>query len=204
MLLLSHTTHVTRTPDATHDLKSCLQTGENVLGVELGNGWFASAGGQPGSHKTPPQLLLQANILANGKDLQVISSSTQSFKVHEGPIVYDSLYNGETYDSRKELKGWSAPGFDDTEWVAASPATTDSASAATLSSQLFEPIREISELKPVEITEPKPGMFVVDFGQNIAGFVRLTMRDTTAGQNVTLRFSELKMHPPYGAVDGTL
>ena len=118
--------------------------------------------------------------------------------------MYDSLYNGETYDSRKEIKGWNAPGFDDSDWLAASAAATDSASTATLSSQLFEPIREISELKPVEITEPKPGMFVVDFGQNIAGFVRITMRDTTAGQNVTLRFSELKMHPPYGAVDGTL
>lgn len=91
---------------------------------------------------------------------------------------------------------------DPAKWTAATAVTE--VPNATLASQLFEPIKQISTLDPVNITQPKPGMWVVDFGQNIAGLVRLTMRNQTRGSTVTLKHAELRMHPPYGPVDGTL
>ena len=191
---------------ATHDITSCLQTNptkEHVLAVMLGNGWFAEAGNQPGAYKEPPQLLLQSNIYTNDGNVTTISSNPSSWKVNKGPITYDSLYNGETYDARLEqfIQGWNGPGFDDSSWM---NATVANPGVGILSSQLFEPIRAISEIKPLNITEPKPGMFVIDFGQNIAGFLRLTIKDTVKGQIVTMKHAESIMHPPYGPVDGTL
>ena len=47
-------------------------------------------------------------------------------------------------------------------------------------------------------------MFVVDFGQNLAGWVRITLRNQKAGSTVQLKHAEVRMHPPYGAVNGTL
>jgi hypothetical protein len=124
--------------------------------------------------------------------------------VGTGPIVYDSLYNGEHYNATMEMPGWSTAGFDASAWGPAFTAATDSASSALLAYQLFEPIKHMSTWAPRNITQPKPGMWVVDFGQNIAGRLRLTMRGQAPGSVVTLRHSELHMHPPYGAVDGTL
>jgi len=189
---------------STFDVTACLQKNQHedhVFAVMLGNGWFASAGGQPGSQASPPQLLLQANIATKTKGVLVVNSNAASWKVARGPITYDSLYNGETYDARLEVDGWKMPGFDDSQWTSATVATGN---VGALASQSFEPIRAISELTPINVTEPKQGMFVVDFGQNIAGLLRITVRNATRGQNVTLKHSELLMHPPYGEHDGTL
>ena len=82
--------------------------------------------------------------------------------------------------------------------------TGASADKALLASQTFEPIRANQVLAPLTIDEPKPGLFVVDFGQNAAGVLRLTNLRGPAGANVTLRHAELKMHEPYGPEDGTL
>ena len=151
---------------------TCLSSSSasHVFGVKLGNGWFAKAGGQPGAHAAPPQLLLKANIrFANGAVQSVVSGL--DWQCAQGPIVADSLYNGETFDARiaKNVSGWDTVGFDASNW--ANVTSARQVDSAKLSSQLFEPIRHIAEWKPLNITEPKPGMFVVDFGQNMAGYV---------------------------------
>ena len=130
--------------------------------------------------------------------------SADAWLATAGPIVFDSLYNGEHYNASMELPGWSTAGYDTASWVPANTAVTDSASKALLAYQLFEPIKHMSTHNPKNITQPKPGMWVVDFGQNIAGRLRLTMRNQAPGSVVTLKHAELHMHPPYGAVDGTL
>jgi alpha-L-rhamnosidase len=171
----------------------------NALAVTLGNGWFSCLGQQPGCRSIPPQLLLQV-VVSSGSSAHTIISDT-TWKASPGPIVYDSLYNGETYDATKEMPGWDLPNYDDRSWISASAATFV---PPIVTAQTFEPIRKISETKPVTISEPQDGIYVVDFGQNMAGVIRLRLRNCFSGTQVVLRHAELLNHPPYGPVDGLI
>lgn len=178
---------------------------DNVFGVTLGNGWFACAGGQPGCVNNPPQLLLQANFYdASGKVIQTVSSDMK-WKVAAGPIFYDSLYNGESYDARAETPGWDSAGFDDSKWAFAIQAQSV-ANKAIVSPATFEPIRHLTPFVPISITEVSLDKIVIDFGQNMAAVVRLRIRAGRAigGKNVTIRHAEVLQHPPYGPEDGNI
>lgn len=193
---------------ATFEVSSLIRNGTNAIGVSLGNGWW-SCGPPPGTRlphcsPSPPQLLLQLN-----RDGRPHLVSDQSWQVAEGPISYNSLYNGEHYDARRafELRGWDHPGFDPSnsaEWVSAASAAGSAASQAKLSSALFEPTRHLATFPPRAITSPAAGVQVFDFGQNMAGVVRLRGIVCASGQQVTLRHAELLRHPPYGPRDGSI
>ena len=129
----------------------------------------------------------------------------QGWRTAAGPITYDSLYNGEAYDSRvaAALDGWSLPAFNDAAWVPAAIANSV-ANNASLSSQSFEPIRHIATFQPLSVTTPANDTQVFDFGQNLAGVVHLKHITCAAGQAVTIRHAELLTHPPYGPVDGSI
>lgn len=131
--------------------------------------------------------------------------SPPSSQVHAGPITYDSLYNGEHFDGALSsfLQGWTLPLYNQSGWLPASPANSVANSAA-LSSRLFEPIRHLNALPPRSTTSPSPGVQVFDFGQNMAGVVRLKRLACPAGFSVKLRHAELLTHPPYGERDGSI
>jgi alpha-L-rhamnosidase len=168
----------------TYDISSMLREGENVVGVILGNGWYNQRGraveGQLwyGPPKTICQLEIDGKIVGSGED----------WKFHGGPIVFDHLFNGETYDARLEMPGWSAPGFDDSAWK---PAFAAKAASGRLSSQLAPTDRATVTLQPKKITllEGEPKRYLVDFGQNFAGWVRLKPRGP-AGAQVKVEFAE--------------
>ncbi|HEV2494073.1 MAG TPA: family 78 glycoside hydrolase catalytic domain [Terriglobia bacterium] len=172
---------------STYDITRQLQTGENAVAVTLGGGWATLGTGVLGGKPYYPQpaLLLQLNIeLESGKRLSVASDS--SWKTASGPIVADSVYDGEVYDARLEAPGWDLPGFDDSSW---SKAAVVSGSSGVLSAQMMPPIRVVDSIVPVKLLNPKPGVYVYDLGQTISGWAQLRVsgpRDT----KVTLRFSE--------------
>ena len=62
---------------------------------------------------------------------------------------------------------------------------------AVLSSQMMPPIRALQLLPPKEITTPHPDVKVVDFGQNIAGWGRLSLKKCPAGLQLKLSFAEV-------------
>jgi len=94
---------------------------------------------------------------------------------------------GEFYDARLEIKGWNEVGLDDSSWTTAKVRQDESRS---LESQITQPVRKICELKARTITEPKPGCWTFDLGQNMVGFVRLKI-SAKAGTQVTLRHAEV-------------
>ncbi len=169
------TTYTKRELYSTYDVTPYLRHGANAVGVMLGEGWFGSRA-----------LMFQMNIeLADGKRL-TISSSTQ-WKAHNGPIVSDSIYNGEVYDARLETPGWDAPGFDDSAWDAAQAVK---APGGTLSAEMMPAIQLTAEMVPRTISSPHPGVYVYDFGQNFSGWVQLRVRGPR-GARVQLRFTEM-------------
>lgn len=169
------TTYEKRVLYSTYDVTPYLRAGENAVAVMLGHGWYGSRA-----------LLLQMHIeLEGGGRAEVVSDA--SWKVHPGPVVSDSIYDGETYDARRETPGWDRPGFDDAGWNAASLAD---APKGVLSAQMMPPIRVVETIVPLRVTNPRPGMWVYDMGQNFSGWVRLKVRGPR-GTAVKLRHAEL-------------
>jgi alpha-L-rhamnosidase len=174
----------------TYDVTTALRRGKNALGVMLGNGWFnVQTRAVWNFHQAPwraaPRLLLRLEIeYADGRTDTMVTDS--AWKTSTGPVTFDSIYGGETYDARLEKTGWDTAGYDDSDW---SPAQVVEAPVGKLVAQAMPPIQADQTLRPQKLTEPKPGVFVFDMGQNCAGFAELRVRGP-AGAKVVMKYSE--------------
>ena len=169
------TTYDKRVLYATYDVTTALRDGANAAAVMLGEGWYKSR-----------VLLFQLNVeMEDGSTASVASDA--SWKAADGPIFADSVYNGESYDARRETPGWDRPGFDDKDWPAAE---TVKGPAGVLSAQLMPAIRVVDTIVPFRMTSPLPGVYVFDMGQNFSGWARLRV-EGPRGTDVRLRFAEL-------------
>ena len=169
------TTYDKRALYVAHDVTALVKPGANAAAVMLGDGWFKGKA-----------LLFQLNIeLAGGKTMSVVSDATWTAK--SGPVVEDSVYNGETYDARLETSGWDEPGFADKGWAAAAAIAGPK---GVLSAQMMPPIRVMDTLVPLKMATPRPGVYVFDMGQNASGWALLRVAGAR-GATVKLRFAEL-------------
>ena len=169
------TTYDKRVLYATYDVTNALRDGANAVAVTLGNGWYKSRA-----------LLFQLNVeLEDGTAASVVSDT--SWKGADGPILADSVYDGETYDARRETPGWERPGFDDTAWPAAEAVKGP---AGVLSAELMPAIQVVDTIVPFKMSSPLPGAYIFDMGQNFSGWARLRMSGPR-GTDVRLRFAEL-------------
>lgn len=176
----------------TYDVTDLVKNGKNAVGAQIGGGWWTT-GIMAYPSVLNPQfcLLMRMDIeLADGSRTTVVSDPSW-LATTEGPIRHSSIYFGETYDATKEMPGWDQPGFDACGWmpVKVLPFPSEGENAV-LRAQCNEPIRVVKELRPVRITEPKPGVYVFDMGQNMVGWCRLKVT-APAGTKVTLRHVEV-------------
>ncbi|HMD62046.1 MAG TPA: family 78 glycoside hydrolase catalytic domain [Opitutaceae bacterium] len=172
----------------TRDVSSALRLGTNAIGVVLGNGrFFAPRLTDPKTETYgAPKLLLQLHIdYEDGSSEDVVTDETWRLSA-DGPIVANNEYDGDEYDARREFAGWDRPGFRDASWR---DAELVEAPGGVMSAPMIDPIRVTGVIKPAAVTEPKPGTFVFDLGQNIAGWCLLRVSGPS-GRQVRLRFSE--------------
>jgi len=169
----------------TYDATDLLKHGDNAVGVILGNGRFFSVRTSLRSYGFP-KLLFQLNIeYTDGTTAQVVSD--QQWKLTAaGPIRANNEYDGEEYDARLEMPGWSRPKFDDSKWEQAQLLKPG---APVLSAQIGEPIRVLDVIHPRSMSNPKPGTYIFDLGQNMAGWCRLKVSGP-AGTIIKLRHAE--------------
>ncbi len=174
----------------THDVTALLQAGDNVVGAELGRGFFGMTSVNVWRwNQTPwtadPRLIARLVVeYDDGRMDEVVSD--ESWRITGGPTLSDSLYTGETYDARRALPGWDAAGFDDSDWPAASVVEGPK---GKLVAQAHEPIRVIETVDPVEVSEVRPGVWIADFGRTVAGWTRLSVT-APAGTTVSLTHGE--------------
>ncbi|MBN1517059.1 family 78 glycoside hydrolase catalytic domain [Candidatus Sumerlaeota bacterium] len=164
-----------------YDVTGQLQTGENTLLAMLGKGWYAGRLGwekRIDAYGNNPELLLQLEIAYADGSSDVICTDENWEATWEGPILASSIYDGETCDARKAITGW-------TPVVAGG-----GLGAARLTPKPFAPVRETETLPAQEITEPEPGRFVFDLGQNMVGWARVRI-PVKQDETVTLRFAEM-------------
>ena len=172
----------------TYDVTRALKRGENVAAALLGEGWYAGRLMVVGrfSYGACPQLLLQLEIEKADGTREVVVSDETWLSSTDGPIRSSGIYDGEDYDARKESQ-WDRPGFDDRGW---NKVVVQALDDRALVWQPNEPIRVTKELEPVQVTEPKPGVYIFDFGQNVVGWCRIHARGK-AGRPVVIRHGEM-------------
>ena len=171
----------------TFDVTSQLKPTQNAVAVLLGNGrYFAPRFEKQTRTYGFPKLLLQINLLYEDGTRETIISDKNWKITTDGPIVANNEYDGEIYDSRKELPGWTEPGFDDSAWLHAEAVKKP---GKQLSSQMIEPIKITQTLDPIAIASPQPGTYIFDMGQNMVGWAQLRVSGPR-GTKVSMRFAE--------------
>ncbi|KAJ3537929.1 hypothetical protein NM208_g6122 [Fusarium decemcellulare] len=179
----------------TYDVTDLVKDGDNAIGVVVGEGWFSGRlfSFAPGTMERNfygddvGVISLLIVTLQNGKVIKVPTDS--SWKASVGPITDSQIYDGEIYDSRLEedIKGWSTASFDSKDWWSTSELP---ALKGKLSSPDGPPVRRIEERRPERIWKSPSGKTLVDFGQNLVGWVRLKVGGSS-GTNVTIYHAEI-------------
>ncbi|MDP9172830.1 MAG: glycoside hydrolase family 78 protein [Planctomycetota bacterium] len=159
----------------TYDVTSQVHKGTNAVGAIVGLGRF-----------TGTQLRLQVDLQYEDGSTGQWMSNEQWKATARGPIRQNSEYDGESYDARMELGGWDQPKYNESSW---SPVSLMGASINVMSAQMIAPIRVTATIKPVGLTNPQPGVWVFDMGQNMVGWCRLNVSGP-AGTRIRLRHAE--------------
>lgn len=185
------TSYQWRTTHETTDVTALLHPGRNAIGISAAGGWYTERFGFFDSAREFYGRGIAAGALlvielTDGTELRVATDESWRAST-DGPIRSSGIYQGETYDARREHPGWSVVGFDDSGWGLARATGAD---APTPTPRVGPAVRAIEELRPVEILRSPSGATIIDFGQNLVGHVRL--RATGAlGDVVTLRHAEV-------------
>lgn len=171
-----------------HDVTALLGNGENVLSAMVGKGYYSGHVGMspPNYYGRIPALLAQLEITyEDGKTETVVTD--ESWKAAGSPILSADIMMGEIYDARLEISGWNQPGLDDKAWA---PVTLrQEPVTARLQGKVMDPVRVVKEIPTQKLTEPKPGQWTFDLGQNMVGVARLKI-SAPAGTRLTLRHAE--------------
>ncbi len=177
-----------------YNVTALLQKGPNAIGVTLGNGWY---------NPLPMKLFnrfnlrdaltigrpkLIANLRLEYSDGRIETIATDAtWKTAPSGLLRNNIYLGEVFDARKQTPGWDSPAFDDSAWAAASESKDKT---GALVAQFAPPIRVNRTIPAKAITEPKPGVYIIDLGENFAGWLRADLRGAP-GTRVELQYGEL-------------
>jgi alpha-L-rhamnosidase len=163
-----------RIPYQTYDVTGLLRPGENVLAALLADGWYSGFVGfdakRAGAHYgTFPELLAQLVITtADGREQWI--STDGAWQANTGAIRHTDLLMGEYQDLSLEPRGWDAPGFEAAGWRDVECRDRD---AIPLVADPGPPVRVTQELRPASIRAVGDGGYIVDFGQNLTGWLRI-------------------------------
>jgi alpha-L-rhamnosidase len=159
---------------------------------------IAASDASAGAAVTPRFIGRLEITYSDGSRSEIVTD--RSWRAAFGPLVTDAWYSGADYDSRREQPGWNEAGSNlgptakrrdgsATEWVSAGIAPPPNL-ATRLVGRAAEPVVEQERFKPVSVTNPTPGTWVFDFGQNIVGWPELDLRGLPAGTTVKVAPAE--------------
>lgn len=182
------TSYTKRLQYQVYDVTDLVKQGRNVIGATVGNGWYrgylAWASNKNVFGKELGLLAQLAIDYTDGTNELVISDP--SWKSSYGSIRYAEIYHGETIDAREEKTGWALPGYNDAKWFPVKSTGHNGTLVATYN----EPIRKQETFKPVRVLTTPKGERVLDYGQNLVGWVMVKARGR-AGDKIVLRHAEV-------------
>lgn len=176
-----------------HDVTSQVQQGDNVIGIMLGNGWwnplpfklFGRWDIRDYQQTGRPCVKAELHIRYADGTVNVVHTD-ETWLTTAGPVIKNNVYLGEHYDARLEVENWNTLAPQQATWKKASKVTGPD---GRMTLQMQPPVRITRIVKPVGIREQAKGVYIIDFGQNFAGFVRIKVKGP-AGTTVKLRYGE--------------
>lgn len=174
-----------RTRFQAYDVVQSLVAGANELSVTVGNGWFRGQLAWPNSrdnYGSELGILVQLEVkYANGTTRVV--SSDDHWQVRPSEVLFDDFYNGEVQDLRRI----NHRGAD----VDPAPTVVSADAPTSLVARRGPAVRVAERVQPISITTTPSGVILVDFGQNLVGWVELTVHGMQPGDEVTIRHAEV-------------
>lgn len=175
-----------------YDITDQLNAGDNAFGITMGNGFYGqniSWKRDPESERSlsygPPSVKLLVKVkYKDGTEKDFYTDG--DWKELTGPIVFNNVYGGDTYDARYEIDGWNTVGYDDEKL---GNAKVISPTIGKMSPQQMPAIKKLQEFSPEKVFKGADGEWIVDFGQNIAGWVKLNVQEK-AGQLIEIITTE--------------
>ncbi len=203
-------THLYQTFDVTEHIRS----GRNALGALLSEGWWSGGATFTGDNWNffgDRQSLLAKLVItyADGREKVIVTDPSSWQYYDKGPVCYGSFFQGEVYDALRdaEVEGWSTAAYDAAKWKPAcevalegnicTDGTPDQPwvndySGFELIGQFGQTVKARTELTALSMEEVRPGVFVYDMGQNMAGVPKIKLSGLKPGTKVCLRFAEVK------------
>ena len=166
-----------------YDVTDMVVTGENVIGSILGNGFYNPAKFWAQGYGTPRFIAQLHLTYSDGSEETIITD--QSWKASKSAILMDMVYYGEHYDARMEQPGWNAPGFDDSEWE---NVTMRKAPEGRLVAHTAHTDKVMERLNPVSIEKKYDGRWLIDFGEEVSGWVKLSDMNGSEGHKIEIRY----------------
>jgi alpha-L-rhamnosidase len=174
----------------TYDVTAQLAQGRNAIAALLAPGWYETSLEwlqQPNNYGvTPPAVRAQLRIEHADGSVDWLNTDA-SWQANTSYILHSEIYDGESQDARLDQPGWNTASFDAHAWKSAE---TISPQPAAIEAQSFQPIRVDREMSAKSLSQPKPGVYVYDFGQNLSGVEQIHVRGP-AGTTVRMRFAEV-------------
>lgn len=173
----------------TYDVTGLLKQGSNATGALLGDGWYRGNlawGGLKNVYGKSLALLYQLEVTYTDGSTELITSDAQ-WKSSTGPIRRAGIYYGEAYDARLEKKNWTQAGFSDSDWQSVK---VIQGGKENIVASYGPPVRKHETFKPVKIFKTPKGQTVVDFEQNLVGWITLKVKGN-AGDKITIRHAEV-------------
>lgn len=182
------TSYYARIQYQVYDITKLLKEGSNAWAVMLGDGWWRGVTGGTVKNNFGYKLHFfgQIELTYENGDKEVIGTD-ELFKHSTGGMIASDMLMGDVYDANKELYEWKSPSFDDSSWIQVHSTTEHSDTRLIASSSV--PVREKEHFTARPFRDAA-GQLVMDFGQNIAGYVKMKLRSCKAGQEIRLVHGE--------------
>ena len=167
-----------------HDVTDELTNGKNALGLWLGRGWYAKHSSYWVGDGSPRA---RVSLTVEHEDGTTRTISTGGdWTATDSPITANDIYAGERYDARLEAPGWDEPHFDDAVWDGAS---VIDGPGGTLRPERIQPMRVVETFDVQDVHDHPEGP-ILDFGQNLTGWLAIEIDGATEGKEITLRHAE--------------
>ena len=183
----------------TYDITNSLISGDNAVGVLLGNGWYNHQSTavwyfDKAPWRARPKFCMDLRITYDDGSQETISTGSD-WKTSPSPVIFNSIYTAEHYDARKEILGWNKPGFDDSKWRGS---MLTGAPSKNIVAQTMVPIRNVEEISAKSMKKLDEHTYLFDFGRNISGVTKITAK---GAEGTTIRLKHAERLGANGYVD---
>lgn len=174
----------------TYDITAQLKSGKNAIGVLLGNGWYNHQSTAVWDfHEAPwrvrPAFCMDIRIMYEDGSIETVSTG-KDWKTSLSPVIFNSIYTAEHYDSRLEQPGWNTISFIDSAWK---DVIYRAAPSGNITAQVLYPIRNVEKITPRSVNKINDTVYVFDLGRNISGVSEITVKGE-AGTVIRMKHAE--------------